>query len=84
MTILEELIDMALKCCENGRQLGQKQQFVRGAALLDANGRVYTGCDVFMKENDPNSIAAEKAALIMAVSAGAAKMEVSATFFFIR
>lgn len=75
MTILEELIDMALKSCDNGRQVGQKQS-LRGAAILDSNGRVYTGCDVFLRENDSNSISAEKAALIAAVSAGAAKIEV--------
>ena len=50
MTILEELIDTALGVCENGRASGQ-QHHARGAALLTAEGRVYTGCDVYMPDS---------------------------------
>jgi cytidine deaminase len=76
MTILEELIDLALKCCENSRTSGQRHN-ARGAAMLDASGKVYTGCDVYMKENDPNAIFAEKAAMIAAISDGMVRVEVS-------
>ena len=75
MTILEELIDMAFKCCENGRKSGLNQH-ARGATLLECNGRVYSGCDISIKDNDPNAVMAEKAAAIAAFSAGASKFEV--------
>ena len=42
MTILEELIDLALRTCENGRTAGQKHH-ARGAALLAPNGKVSAG-----------------------------------------
>lgn len=75
MTVLEELVDLSLKSCENGRVSGQKN-YSRGAALLDSSGKVYSGCDVSIKENDPNAIVAEKAAFLSAVSSGAIKYEV--------
>jgi hypothetical protein len=42
MTILEELIDIALKACEKSRGADcQKQHHARGAALLSSSGKVY-------------------------------------------
>lgn len=76
MTILEELIDLALKCCENSRTSGQIHN-ARGAALLEASGKVYTGCDVYMRENDPHAIFAEKAATIASIADGLVRVEVS-------
>ncbi len=46
MTVLEELMDVALRVCESGRQAGQRHHS-RGAALLSGAGKVYTGCDVY-------------------------------------
>ena len=71
MTILEELTDLALQVCENGRTAGQKHHS-RGAALLTGSGKVYTGCDVYVREGDPNGVSAERAALLAAVADGAA------------
>jgi hypothetical protein len=43
MTILEELIDIALKSCEKSRAAEcQKQHHARGAALLSSTGKVVT------------------------------------------
>jgi cytidine deaminase len=69
MTILEELTDVSLKVCENGRIAGQKHNS-RGAALLTSNGKVYSGCDVYFKERDPNGISAERSAVMAAVADG--------------
>lgn len=44
MTILEELIDIALRACEKSRQSGkQKYHHARGVALLTASGQVGEG-----------------------------------------
>lgn len=40
MTILEELIDVALKCCEKSRLSGLKFHHARGCALLTSSGKV--------------------------------------------
>ena len=40
MTILEELIDVALKSCEKSRSAGLKYHHARGCALLTSNGKV--------------------------------------------
>lgn len=41
MTILEELIDIALKACEKSRGADcQKHHHARGAALLSTSGKV--------------------------------------------
>jgi hypothetical protein len=41
MTVLEELIDIALKACEKSRAADcQKQHHARGAALLSSSGKV--------------------------------------------
>eukprot|EP01041_Mallomonas_annulata_P010693 gene10693-22327_t len=69
MTVLEELIDLALKTCEKGRIAGQKHHS-RGAALLGPEGQVYTGCDVYAHEGDPTGVSAERAAVLAAVAAG--------------
>ena len=69
MTILEELIDVSLKVCENGRLAGQKHNS-RGAALLTSNGKVYTGCDIYLTDKDPNAISAERCAVMAAVADG--------------
>ena len=69
MTILEELTDLSLRVCENGRKAGQKHHS-RGAALLTSNGKVYSGCDVSFEDYDPNGISAERAAVTAAVADG--------------
>lgn len=68
MTILEELIDLSLRVCENGRIAGQKHNS-RGAALLTSNGKVYSGCDINL-EGNTLGISAERAAVIAAVADG--------------
>jgi cytidine deaminase len=75
MTILDELADLAFKQCENGRNAGQKHHS-RGASLLAAGGKVYNGCDMYIREGDQNSVSAERAAIIAAVSDGVQKFEV--------
>lgn len=69
MTILEELTDLSLRVCENGRIAGQKHHS-RGAALLTSNGKVYSGCDVYLNEMDSNGITAERSAVTSAVADG--------------
>ena len=69
MTILEELTDLSLRVCENGRIAGQKHHS-RGAALLTSNGKVYSGCDVYLSDRDPNGISAERSAVTAAVADG--------------
>jgi cytidine deaminase len=68
MTILEELMDLSLRVCENGRIAGQKHNS-RGAALLTSNGKVYSGCDINL-EGNTLGISAERAAVIAAVADG--------------
>lgn len=74
MTVLEELIDIAMGACEKGRQAGQRQH-ARGAALLCADGRVFSGCDVAHHENDTLAVSAERGAALAAVSDGTNKFE---------
>jgi cytidine deaminase len=75
MTILEELIDAALGVCENSRAAGQKHHS-RGAALLTKDGRVYTGCDVYMPDTiGAVGISAERAAVLAAVADGASNFD---------
>jgi cytidine deaminase len=74
MTILEELIDIAMNACEKGRASGQKHHS-RGAALLTGDGRVFSGCDVSTHEGDIHGVAAERIAALAAVSDGAGKFE---------
>ena len=81
MTILEELIDIALKVCENGRHAGEKAHASRGAALLAPGGKVYSGCDVALQvstsgvENRGEIVAAEHGAILAAVADGASDFE---------
>jgi cytidine deaminase len=75
MTILEELIDLALGVCEKSRDAGQRHH-ARGAALLGPNGKVYTGCDVLMTGLDSNAMDAERVAVMTGVSDGVKKFEV--------
>ena len=77
MTVLEELIDVAFRACEKGRQAGQ-QKHARGAALLCADGRVFSGCDVSSPHENAASlhaITAERVAVLAAVSDGVSKFE---------
>lgn len=83
MTILEELMDLALKVCENGREAGQRHH-ARGAALLAPNGKVYSGCDVYLAGDEVNGVSAERAAILAAVADGASKFEVRYNFLDIR
>ena len=46
MTVLEELIDIALRACEKGRGAGQKRHQTRGCALLTGGGKVSRMCPV--------------------------------------
>lgn len=80
MTILEELIDAAMKICENSRAAGQLQAS-KAAALLSTTGKVYVGCDVRLpSSNDSQSISAERAAFLSAIADGASKFEVIILF----
>ena len=49
MTVLEELIDIALRSAENSGIQSTESIVSRGAALLCSTGDVYTGCDIFIK-----------------------------------
>ena len=71
MTILEELIDLALRACEKFRLARPGEEFPsRGAALLGPEGRVYTGVDVYSHESDLHAISAERAAVLAATQDG--------------
>jgi hypothetical protein len=79
MSILEELIDLALQTCENSRPSGGRvDHHSRGAALLGPTGKVYLGCDVHIKasSDSDNGVSAERAALLAGVADGAKKFEV--------
>lgn len=75
MTILEELIDIGLKACENSRNAGQRQHS-RAAVLLSSGGKTYSGCEISFP-GDPNFVSAEKAAFLAAASDGSTTFEVS-------
>jgi cytidine deaminase len=76
MTILEELIDAAMKICENSRASGQLQTS-RAAVLLSATGKVYVGCDVRLpNSSESQTVSAERAAFLSAIADGASKFEV--------
>eukprot|EP01038_Epipyxis_sp_PR26KG_P008402 gene8402-11360_t len=70
MTILEELIDYALRVCENGRIAGQTHHS-RSAVLLSCEGKVYGGCDVYIQGNEIGGVSAERASILAAVADGA-------------
>lgn len=77
MTVLEELIDAAMRICENSRASGQLQSS-RSAVLLSSSGKVYVGCDVKLPTtNEAQSISAERAAFLSAIADGASQFEVS-------
>ena len=73
MTILEELIDIAFKTCENGRASGLKHH-ARGSALLSSTGKVYSGCDILINRNTAStttiSVTAERSSILAAVADG--------------
>lgn len=76
MTVLEELIDAAMRICENSRATGLMQSS-RAAVLLSSTGKVYVGCDVrFPSANEAQSISAERAAFLSAIADGATQFEV--------
>lgn len=75
MTILEELIDAALKACENQRNNMNHKDHSRAAVVLNSSGKMYAGCDM-MVPGDPLIIAAEKSALLAAVADGSTTFEV--------
>lgn len=87
MTVLEELIDIALRACEKGRQAGQRRHHARGCALLTAGGKVYSGCDVYAITSSTDltaesshipDVTAEKSAVLAAISDGSKEFEVGA------
>jgi len=71
MTVLDELTDMALTACEKGREAGQRHH-ARGAALLSQTGKIYTGCDVHVKDTGAGSsgVSAERACVLAAIADG--------------
>ena len=72
MTVLEELIDIALRASEHA--VGN--QMSRGAAVLSSTGDVYTGCEIYMKGYDQNGIiSAEKSAVVSALADGVNKFQ---------
>ncbi len=76
MTVLEELIDAAMRICENSRAAGLMQSS-RAAVLLSSTGKVYVGCDVrFPAANEAQSISAERAAFLSAIADGSTQFEV--------
>ncbi len=76
MTILEELIDAALKTCENQRHNVHQKDHSRAAVLLSSAGKMYVGCDLLVP-GDAVPVAAEKSALLAAVADGNTSFEVS-------
>lgn len=83
MTVLEELIDAAMRICENSRASGQLQSS-RSAVLLSSSGKVYVGCDVKLPTtNEAQSISAERAAFLSAIADGASQFEVHKRDFFV-
>lgn len=82
MTILEELIDLAMCVCEKSRNSKSQQQAYthsRSAVLLCSTGKAYTGCDVHLNSNSIESsqggVSAERAAFLAAVADGASKFD---------
>ena len=52
MTILEELIDLALNVCEKSRTTTQlNHNHSRSAVILSSIGKAYTGCDIHMNSD---------------------------------
>jgi hypothetical protein len=78
MTILEELVEAALKVCVNSRAVSGVKSRARGAVLLTHSGKTYNGCDVRMSGSDSVlGVGAERAALLSAVADGASRFDVS-------
>eukprot|EP00981_Chlorochromonas_danica_P013225 scaffold5974_cov158-Ochromonas_danica.AAC.26 len=80
MTILEEMIDAALRVCEKSRMSGQTNH-ARAATLLSSSGKLYSGCDVQMPTAESHSISAERSAFLTAVADGASNFDVRKTWF---
>ena len=77
MTILEEMIDAALRVCEKSRVAGQRGDS-RAAALLSSAGKLYSGCDVHVDGAElQHSISAERSAILAAIADGASGFDVS-------
>lgn len=76
MTVLEELIEAALKVCENSRTLVDDRKFARAAVTLGKNGKTYYGCDVHYQNREIQGVSAERASVLSAVADGSGEFEV--------
>ena len=77
MTVLEELVDAALKVCGNSHTLVDNKRFARSAIALGKNGKTYSGCDVHYSNREIQGVSAERAAILSAVADGNGEFEVS-------
>jgi cytidine deaminase len=75
MTVLEELIEAAVRACEHARQAGVSKH-PRCSALLTESGKVFTGCDIASHGASDHSLASEKAAVAAALAEGESVFEV--------
>lgn len=74
---MEELIDTALRSCENRRSSNlQANAHSRAAVVLSERGQRYIGCDLQLP-GDAAPISAEKSAFSAATADGATSFEVS-------
>ncbi|CAM9339071.1 unnamed protein product, partial [Phaeothamnion confervicola] len=65
-TVLEELVDAAFQACG----VAHSQREATGAAVLTEGNRVYAGCSVESRHRPELSVAAERTAVLKAVSEG--------------
>jgi len=65
------LIEAAHKACENSHAPYSKAS--RGAAVLDSDGRIYSGCTVELA-NYSGTVHAEQVAIASAIASGAKKL----------
>ncbi len=77
MTVLEELIESALKVCESSHNLVDDKKMARAAVALGKNGKTYCGCDVHSQNREIQGVSAERACILSAVADGNAEFEVS-------
>jgi cytidine deaminase len=75
MTVLEELIDMALKVCERISTISGSNK-LRSAVILGKNGKAYHGCDLALNTKEVQGISGERAAILNAVADGVTEFEV--------
>lgn len=84
MTVLEEIVDLALRVCLNSHNFVQHRRFARAAVLLSETGTTFSGFDINNQQN-MDGVRAERAAISSALASGCRQIRVLLlTYYLLR